>query len=81
MVDNYIKKYNFTYLGMYQALVYFYEIKENPCSEDCVGIIPYCYDESQKELEQKAKDFESEDMPDIADEFHNRAEKIINTIK
>ena len=52
LVDNYIKKYNFTYLGMYQALVYFYEIKENPCSEDCVGIIPYCYDESQKELEQ-----------------------------
>lgn len=37
--------------------------------------------EAQKELEQKAKDFESEDMPDIADEFHNRAEKIINTIK
>ena len=37
--------------------------------------------EAHKELEQKAMDFESEDMPDIADEFHNRAENILNTIK
>ena len=36
---------------------------------------------AQAEFEQKARDFESEDMPDVAKEFYDRAEKIKNTIK
>lgn len=51
LIDDYVKKYGFTYSGMEQALKYFYEIENNTFSEDCVGIIPYIYDNAKEYFE------------------------------
>lgn len=45
--DN-IKKYNFTFKGMLQTLVYLNEILCKNLSGDIVGIIPYYYTEAEK---------------------------------
>lgn len=54
LVSDYISKYSFTYRGIQQALVYFYEIKDSFAYgerrgdyKDCIGIVPYTYDEAQ----------------------------------
>ena len=47
-IYDYIKQYNFTYKGILQALVYFYEIKGNDKSKanGSIGIVPFVYQES-----------------------------------
>jgi hypothetical protein len=47
-VRQYVKEFQFTYKGMFQALVYFYDIKQNPVdrAKGSIGIIPYCYKEA-----------------------------------
>ena len=48
LVRQYVKEFQFTYKGMFQALVYFYDIKQNPVerAKGSIGIIPYCYKEA-----------------------------------
>jgi hypothetical protein len=48
LVRQYVKDYQFTYKGMFQALVYFYDIKQNSVDKarGSIGIIPYCYREA-----------------------------------
>lgn len=55
LIEDYVKKYNFTYVGMQQALEYFYEIENNAKTDDCVGIIPYVYDKAQQRLKDIAQ--------------------------
>lgn len=55
--ERYIERYNFTFEGMYQTLVYLNEILEKELVGDIVGIIPYYYSEAEqfnKELRQIA---------------------------
>lgn len=47
VVDNYIKRYDFTYRGMYNTLHYLNEYTDKVITGDIVGIIPYYYDEAQ----------------------------------
>ena len=53
--DDYIKKYNFDYEKMYKALYYYYSLKEHGIKDDCIGILPYCYDEAQFYYEEQEK--------------------------
>jgi hypothetical protein len=46
--DDYIKKYNFTFKGMYLTLVYLKEIMDKELVGDIVGIIPYYYEEAKQ---------------------------------
>ena len=46
--EDYIKKYNFSFDGMYQTLVYLNEIIKKELTGDIVGIIPYYYTEAEK---------------------------------
>lgn len=46
LLKDYYTTYKFSYKGMLIALKYFYEIQENPVVNDCVGIIPYIYEEA-----------------------------------
>lgn len=45
-IKQYREEENYTYTGMYKALVYFYEVKKNPIDKanGGIGIIPYIYD-------------------------------------
>lgn len=47
LISDYIDKYGFSFIGIKQALEYFYIIQGNNFREDAVGIIPYTYDEAQ----------------------------------
>lgn len=46
--ERYIERYNFTFEGMYQTLVYLNEILEKELVGDIVGIIPYYYSEAEQ---------------------------------
>lgn len=48
LLKDYYSNYKFSYEGMLVALIYFYEILDNPVYSDCVGIIPYIYEEAQE---------------------------------
>jgi hypothetical protein len=48
LTNDQIKKYNFTYQGMYQTLVYLNEIVKKELEGDVVYIIPYYYSEAEK---------------------------------
>lgn len=47
---DYTKNYNFTYKGIFQALVYFYEVKGNDKAKaratGTIGIVPFVYQEA-----------------------------------
>lgn len=43
LTEDYIKRYQFTFSGMYQTLVYLHEIIQKDLEGDIVGIIPYYY--------------------------------------
>ena len=47
LLKDYHTTYKFTYEGILIALKYFYDTKENPVISDCVGIIPYIYEDAQ----------------------------------
>ena len=52
LLEDYSKKYNFTYIGMLRGLQYFYEALENSPEGDCVGILPYIYEEAQAYMDK-----------------------------
>ena len=47
-IKEYKKNYNFTYSGMLKALIYFFEVKQNPIEKanGGIGILPYIYKEA-----------------------------------
>lgn len=47
LTENYIKKYNFTFQGLYATLTYMHNILEKEFGEDIVGLVPYYYTEAQ----------------------------------
>lgn len=50
-INNFFTKYkNWTYKGIYNALVYFYEVKKGSKerANNAIGIVPYVYDEAQE---------------------------------
>lgn len=65
-MKNYRQEYEYTNIGMYYTLLYYYEILDNSVLEDTgLGIIPYYYDKAKKHynkvynLEDVINDFES----------------------
>lgn len=46
LVEDYAKKYGFTFKGMLQGLQYYFEVLEQPVEGDCVGILPYIYEDA-----------------------------------
>lgn len=77
LTENYIKNYSFTYIGMYQTLVYLHEYTEHELKGDIVGIIPYYYDEAQRFLKSIDAVVESNKGIDI----NNMYKKKIVTVK
>ena len=75
-INMFIDKYNYTYIGMKQALEYFYEIKNHRdnrnIAEKSIGIIPYVYGEAaeyfskieakKKLLEEQSKKIKESDV-------------------
>jgi hypothetical protein len=68
LLEDYSKKYKFSFQGMLKGLQYYFEVLEHPIEGDCIGIIPYIYDEAQEymghieESAQANKKFTSEDI-------------------
>ena len=66
--DHYISRYNFTFKGMYQTLVYLHEILEKELVGDIAGLIPYYYTEAERyyenieKIEEKNKDIDISTM-------------------
>lgn len=57
--ERYIDRYNFTFEGMYQTLVYMNEILGKELTGDIVGVIPFYYTEAEKfnqELDKIGRD-------------------------
>lgn len=52
LLKNYSTKYRFSYQGMLETLEYYYEVLDNLPKGDCIGIIPYYYDEARKYMEK-----------------------------
>lgn len=67
LIKDYIEKYKLTYEGILNALVYFYEMQGNPVKNDCVGIVPYVYEEAQAFM----KDIKE------ADEYNSKIEESV----
>ena len=42
-------KYRYTYKGIHNALVYYYDVTKHPVQMEynSIGIVPYCYDKAQ----------------------------------
>lgn len=85
-IKAYKEKYNYTYSGMKQALVYFYEVKKNSLdqSNGGIGIIPYIYLEAYNyylALWEAQKKNENKDLnkyvPTIKEIFISRPTKKI----
>ena len=68
LTENYIKKYNFTFQGLYATLTYMHNILGKEFGEDIVGLIPYYYTEAQahykavKSVGDRNKDINTEGM-------------------
>lgn len=68
LTENYIKKYDFTFQGLYATLTYMHNILEKEFGEDIVGLIPYYYTEAQahykavKSVGDRNKDVNTEGM-------------------
>lgn len=68
LTDNYMKKYEFTFQGMYATLTYMHNILGKEFGEDIVGLIPYYYTEAQahyktvKAIGDRNKDVSTEGM-------------------
>lgn len=68
LTENYIKKYAFTFQGLYATLTYMRNILEKDFGEDIVGLIPYYYTEAQahykavKGVEDRNKDVNTKGM-------------------
>lgn len=66
--DQYISRYNFTFKGMYQTLVYLHDILEKELVGEVIGLIPYYYTEAAKyyktitEIEERNKDIDTSTM-------------------
>ena len=52
VVEDYRRKYNFTFDGMYKTLFYLHELKGRDLEKDIVGIIKYYYSEALKYYRQ-----------------------------
>ena len=53
LIENYIKKYNFTYSGIQGTLRYWYIIKQNSIDrENILAIVPYVYDDARQFYKQ-----------------------------
>lgn len=57
LLNHYINKKGYTYLGVLKAIEYFYVIKKNSIvkSKNNIGIVPYVYDEAQQYYKQYNK--------------------------
>ncbi|MFA7157300.1 MAG: hypothetical protein WC123_06400 [Bacilli bacterium] len=84
LLKDYYTNYKFSYEGMFIALKYFYETQDNPIVSDCVGIIPYIYEEAQDYEKTKKsihKQLENMNMENIVIEKIVKIKKPIDTIK
>lgn len=63
--------YNYTNIGMYYALKYYYEVLGNTVLEDTgLGIIPYYYEKAKKHYNKVF------DLEDVVEEFENEEKSV-----
>lgn len=74
VTEDYIKRYKFSYEGMYKTLVYLNEIIEKELTGDIIGIIPYYYNEAKQYCVAVDKIEKLNENIDISRMYH---EKII----
>lgn len=72
LTEDYIKRYEFTYEGMYKTLFYLHEIVEKDLTGDVVGIIPYYYTEAMQYYEAVNKVVELNENVDISNMYKKK---------
>ena len=55
IIEGYIKRYGYTFLSIYNTLVYLNEYTDKVLTGDIVGIVPYYHDEAQAYFESIKK--------------------------
>jgi len=55
-VSKYVNDHSYTFIGIHQALLYFYEVKKNTLekSNGGIGIVPFVYEEAKKHYQREA---------------------------
>ncbi len=84
LLKDYYTTYKFSYEGMLVCLKYFYETLDNPVVSNCVGIIPYIYEEAQEYEKVKKlihKQIEKTDLKNIVVERVIKIKKPVDDIK
>lgn len=72
LTEDYLKRYKFTYVSMYQTLLYLNEITEKELTGDVVGLIPYYHTEATRYFESVEKVTESNKDKDIDEMYIHR---------
>ena len=54
--EDYQKRYKWEWSGMYECLVYVFELTERAVIGDCVGLLPYYYDEARRFYASRLKE-------------------------
>lgn len=80
-------RFGWTWIGMYNTLVYLNEIKEKELIGDIVGYLPYSYDEAQafyddvKKVEENNKEASLSDMYQTKRiKYHKKSQQIIEDL-
>lgn len=81
LTENYIKKYNFTFQGMYQTLTYIKNILEKEFGDSIVGLIPYYYTEADLYYKTVKKIAEANKDKDPSTMYKNKTIYIDTTKK
>lgn len=48
LTEDYIKKYEFTYSGILNTLIYYFDLCNHGVDGDCIGIVPYYYADAKE---------------------------------
>jgi hypothetical protein len=72
LTENYLKKYDFTFQGMYQTLTYMHNICEIEFGEKIVGLIPYYYKDAEKHYQSVKAVGENNKQVDTSGMYHKK---------
>ena len=76
IIEGYIKRYGYTFLSIYNTLVYLNEYTDKVLTGDIIGIVPYYHDEAQAFFKNLEQVFENNKDIHIEDMYKSRVVKV-----
>lgn len=76
LIDDYIKKFNYTYEGILKTIEYCFDILGKEITDDCIGLVKYYYETAQIYYEQIENLKENTQDKDIKDMYKIKTIKV-----